>query len=104
APAGAGLSARWAHFFTAASAIRRQSAGDVVPWCEEHGVGVITCASLESGLLSGGFHRGRLEQTDPDDWRRRDPAFTDQLDANLAVASAISAVADNHGVAPAAAA
>ena len=86
------------------SAIRRSAAGDVVPWCRKRGVGVISYGSLESGLLSGGFDRGRLEQTDPADWRRRNPAFTEELDANLRVAGAIRVVAERHEVTPAAAA
>jgi len=86
------------------SAIRRESAGDVVPWCRDHGVGVISYGSLESGLLSGGFDRGRLERTDPIDWRRRSVAFTEQLEPNLAVAAALATVAERHEVTPAAAA
>ena len=51
------------------SALTRDAAGDVIPWCHEHDVGVIAYGTLESGLLTGGFDRGRLERTDPDDWR-----------------------------------
>ena len=86
------------------SALTRDAAGDVIPWCHEHDVGVIAYGTLESGLLSGGFDRGRLDRTDPDDWRRRDPAFTDQLDANLIVAAALGELATRHGISPAAAA
>jgi aryl-alcohol dehydrogenase-like predicted oxidoreductase len=86
------------------SAIRRDAAAEVVPWCRAHEVGVISYGSLESGLLAGGFEADRMDRMDPDDWRRRSPAFTDQLPANLQVAAALAEVAERHEVTPAAAA
>jgi aryl-alcohol dehydrogenase-like predicted oxidoreductase len=57
------------------SLLNRGAAGDVIPWSEQHGTGVIVYSPMASGLLTGRFDRARLESLDPDDWRRRSQAF-----------------------------
>ena len=84
------------------SAIERGSAGDVIPWCREHGTGVIVYSPMQAGLLSGTFTRERLADLDPTDWRRRDDEFTTNLDRNLALADALRPIADKHGTSVAA--
>jgi aryl-alcohol dehydrogenase-like predicted oxidoreductase len=45
---------------------------DVLPFCRDHGVGVLSWSSLGEGLLSDGFDLERLEATD---FRRSNPNF-----------------------------
>jgi aryl-alcohol dehydrogenase-like predicted oxidoreductase len=86
------------------SAIRQGALDDLVPWCDAHGTGVIVYSPMGSGLLTGAFTAERVAALPEDDWRRKAPAFTTELDANLAVAAALGRVAERHGVPTAAAA
>ena len=64
------------------SLLRRDAESHVLPWCREHGIGVIVYSPMASGLLSGSFDIARVA---PDDWRRRSPQFQEpQLSQNLA--------------------
>jgi aryl-alcohol dehydrogenase-like predicted oxidoreductase len=76
------------------SAIGRDAAGDVIPWCAAHGTAVIVYSPMHSGLLSGSFDPVRLA---PDDWRRRESDWTEKLDANLRVADALGGIAATKG-------
>jgi aryl-alcohol dehydrogenase-like predicted oxidoreductase len=79
------------------SAVQRASGGDVIPWCAEHGTGVIVYSPMQAGLLTGTFTRERLAALAENDWRRTDEDFTTGLDANLALAAALAPVAAKHG-------
>jgi aryl-alcohol dehydrogenase-like predicted oxidoreductase len=85
------------------SAITRRAAAEEIPWCREHGTGVIVYSPMQSGLLTGGFSEERARRLGPDDWRSRDPNFTGEgLRRNLALADALRLVAARHGTTPAA--
>jgi aryl-alcohol dehydrogenase-like predicted oxidoreductase len=86
------------------SAIHRQTAAQLLPWTRAHDTGVIVYSPMMSGLLTGAFSPERVAALPADDWRRRSADFTTDLAANLAVAEAISAVAERHGVSQPAAA
>ncbi|MDN4613540.1 aldo/keto reductase [Leifsonia sp. F6_8S_P_1B] len=80
------------------SAIYRDAAGDVIPWCDAHGTGVIVYSPMQSGLLTGTMTAERVAALPENDWRARHPDFHEHLDRNLAVADALTAVAARHGV------
>lgn len=80
------------------SAIHRVAAADLLPWTRRHHTGVIAYSPMASGLLTGAFTAERVAQLPEDDWRRRSPDFTTELDANLRVAAALANVARRHGV------
>ena len=80
------------------SLIRRQSAEAEIPWCAEHGTGVIGYSPLQSGLLTEGFSVNRVESLAEDDWRRRSPDFKlPKLRRNLALRDALGPIARHHG-------
>lgn len=79
------------------SAIHRSAAAEI-GWCADHGTGVIVYSPMQSGLLTGAFSRERVANLPEDDWRKRHPDFTTGLDANLALADALAAVAERRGV------
>ncbi|MDQ6875460.1 MAG: aldo/keto reductase [Actinomycetota bacterium] len=82
------------------SLIHREAASDLLPWCAEHGTGVLVYSPMQSGLLSGRMTAERVSQLPPDDWRATHEDFSgDNLRANLALADALRPVADRHGVA-----
>jgi len=86
------------------SAIRRGVATAELPWCHEHGTGVIVYNPMQAGLLTGAFTAERSAALPKDDWRSRSPDFTgDGLARNLQVAAALRPVAEKHGVSQAAA-
>jgi aryl-alcohol dehydrogenase-like predicted oxidoreductase len=86
------------------SAIRREAAADVLPWCAKHNTGVIVYSVLQSGLLTGTF---KLSELPENDWRARGPDYNrgagaefdgEPLRQNLALAEALKPVAARRGV------
>jgi aryl-alcohol dehydrogenase-like predicted oxidoreductase len=57
------------------SMLKRGARRDLIPWCKDHGTGVIVYSPMQSGLLTGAFDRRRLEALAEDDWRRASPQF-----------------------------
>lgn len=85
------------------SAINRDSASALLPWCAAHDTGVIVYSPMQSGLLTGRFSAERAESLPDDDWRSRSGEFSgDKLRANLRLAGALQPVADRHGTSVAA--
>jgi aryl-alcohol dehydrogenase-like predicted oxidoreductase len=81
------------------SLLDRRAAGDVIPWCAEHGTGVICYSPLQSGLLTGSFDPDRARDLPADDWRRDSGDFrSPKLEANLELARRLEPVAERHGV------
>jgi aryl-alcohol dehydrogenase-like predicted oxidoreductase len=81
------------------SLIHRQSGADVIPWSLAHGSGVIVYSPMQSGILTDGFSRKRVERMAADDWRRRSTEFNEPLlSRNLALRDALRPVAARHGV------
>jgi aryl-alcohol dehydrogenase-like predicted oxidoreductase len=86
------------------SAIHREAARSVLPWCVAHETGAIVYSPMQSGLLSGRFSAERVAALPADDWRSRHPDFTGEaLTRNLALADAFAPIAGKHGVSRAAA-
>ena len=80
------------------SMIRRELAARELPWCAEHGTGVICYSPMQSGLLTDAFTRDRIVRMADNDWRRRSPHFQEpNLTANLTLRDRLRPVADRHG-------
>jgi aryl-alcohol dehydrogenase-like predicted oxidoreductase len=85
------------------SAIRREFAGNELPWCVAHDTGVIVYSPMQAGLLTGAFSKARAATLPADDWRSRDAEFTgEKLGRNLKLAETMRAVAQRHGTSAAA--
>lgn len=86
------------------NAIHRDAAADVVPWCTDHGTGVIVYSPMASGLLSGSFTAERAAALDDADrWRTVHPGFAGAaVTRNLALADALRSVATRRGASVAA--
>jgi aryl-alcohol dehydrogenase-like predicted oxidoreductase len=79
------------------SLIRRAAAERALPWCGDHGTGVICYSPMQSGLLTDRFSRQRIASMSSDDWRRRSPEFNEpQLSANLALRDRLRPIAARH--------
>ena len=81
------------------SLLERDAAADVLPWCREHGTGVVCYSPLGSGLLTTSFGRQRMRDMAQDDWRRREPAFgPPHLERSLALRDGLKPIAQRHGI------
>ncbi|MGE5523169.1 MAG: aldo/keto reductase [Rhodospirillaceae bacterium] len=84
------------------SLIRRGVEKEVLPYCAEHGIGVIAYSPMGSGLLTGAMTRDRITQLPDTDWRRHDADFQEpRLTRILALVEALRAIGSHHGVSPA---
>jgi aryl-alcohol dehydrogenase-like predicted oxidoreductase len=78
------------------SMVQRGALRNVIPWAAAQQTGVIVYSPMASGLLSGTFDRGRLENLAPDDMRLGRPEFSEpQLSKNLALVERLRAIADD---------
>ena len=72
----------------------RDALDEVLPWCQEHGVGFLPFSPLGRGFLTGTVTAGSFGK---EDFRARNPRFTEQaMTANAAIVSAVQAVAARH--------
>lgn len=82
------------------SMINREAASELLPWCADHSTGVIVYSPMQSGLLTGKFSDAHMATLEARDWRRTDPEFTTNLDANLGLVDRIRPIAQRLGVEP----
>ena len=81
------------------SMIRRGAAERELPWCAEHGTGVIVYSPMQSGILTESFSAERVATLAPDDWRRGAAEFQQpRLGHNVELRDALRPIAARHGV------
>lgn len=80
------------------SLIRRQVEKEILPYCNEQGIGVIAYAPMASGLLTGAMTRERAAALPADDFRSKSPEFREpRLSKNLELVERLRIVAARHG-------
>ncbi|MFJ5213664.1 aldo/keto reductase [Streptomyces sp. NPDC088354] len=78
----------------------RDVQAEVLPHCQQHGIGLLPYSPLGRGFLVGRFTS--FDELPQNDQRRRLPRFQqDNLRANLDIAAKVRAVADRTGATPA---
>lgn len=83
------------------SLIRPEVENEILPYCQEHNIGVIVYSPMYSGLLSGKMTAERIKNMPSDDWRQHDPEFQQpRLEHNLRLVSALAEIGKQHGVEP----
>lgn len=86
------------------SMLRRDIEGGELPWCKEHGVGVVAYSPMQKGLLTGKMTAERVASLPNDDHRRRDPMFLgDRLDHANDLATQLAQLGEPFGLGAAAA-
>lgn len=71
---------------------------EILPYCLDHGIGVINYSPMASGLRTGKMSRERLENLPEDDWRRQAEHFQEpRLGRNLALADLLGEMAAGRG-------
>ncbi len=61
------------------SMIDRAVEPELLPFCAEHGIGVVAYSPLQCGLLTGAFDQKRLGALPKSDWRRKNECFKQPL-------------------------
>ena len=81
------------------SAISPEVEQEILPYCLDHGIGVIVYSPMKSGLLSGGMSKERVVAFPQDDFRRKAAAFQEpQLSRNLELAALMEGIGRRHQV------
>ncbi len=81
------------------SLIHRDAEKDLLPYCQEHNIGVIVYSPMVSGLLSGTMTADRIKKMPEDDWRKRNTEFQEpRLSRNLALQELLNDIAYPHNV------
>jgi len=81
------------------SLLHREIEEEILPFCEEHNIGVIVYSPMASGLLSGMMNKERVTQLPADDWRKSASDFQEpQLSRNLALAEQLTEIGFPHNV------
>jgi aryl-alcohol dehydrogenase-like predicted oxidoreductase len=80
------------------SLVRPETERELLPYCEQHNVGVIAYSPMASGLLTGKMTRERVEKMPEDDFRKNSPRFQGAaLDRNLRLAAFLGELGKPHG-------
>src|SRR5262249_14110774 len=80
------------------SLLRRKVEVDVLPYCEERGIGTVIYSPMLSGMLTGAMTKQRAEGLPADDWRKRNPEFREpRLSKNLQLVERMRAVGERYG-------
>jgi len=74
----------------------REPEGELLPLCAELGITFVAYSPLGRGFLTGAIRR--VDDLDPDDWRRHNPRFApENLAANLRLVEAVDEMARARG-------
>jgi aryl-alcohol dehydrogenase-like predicted oxidoreductase len=83
------------------SAISPQVEIEILPYCQQYGIGVIVYSPMKSGLLTGKMTKDRVAKLPEDDFRRHAPDFQEpQFSRNLALAELMRTIGARHGRSP----
>lgn len=84
------------------SMLQRQIEHEILPYCKDHGIGVVVYSPMQRGLLTGKITPERMARMDPSDYRTRSPMFREpELPLHLAFVEKLSALAAELGRTPA---
>ncbi len=84
------------------SLVRREVEAEILPYCEEHDIGVIAYSPMASGLLTGAWTRERVAALPADDWRREKNRHFQEplLTRNLKLVELLRVIGAPHGRTP----
>jgi aryl-alcohol dehydrogenase-like predicted oxidoreductase len=83
------------------SLLERGIEDEILPFCEQEGIGVVCYSPMASGLLSGAMTRERIAALPDNDWRKHDARFNEpDLSRNLAIVARLQTVAERHDTTP----
>jgi aryl-alcohol dehydrogenase-like predicted oxidoreductase len=81
------------------SLIYRDVAQEILPYCQQHNIGVIAYSPMASGLLTAMMSAERIQRMPEDDWRKHDPEFQEpRLSRNLQLAQLLTEIGFPHNL------
>ncbi len=81
------------------SLIHRDVEKEILPYCQEHNIGVIVYSPMASGLLTSTMTEERIQSMSDDDWRKHDPEFQEpRLSRNLRLAQLLTEIGFPHNL------
>lgn len=81
------------------SMLNRTNEAEILPFCQQHGIGIINYSPMQSGLLTGKMTKERVANFPDDDFRKKAKAFQEpQLTKNLALADTLKQIGTRHNV------
>ncbi len=81
------------------SLLNRDIEQTILPYCQQHNIGVIAYSPMASGLLTGAMTPDRVAALAQDDWRRNDDRFQQpRLSRNLQLAGVLRRIGERHRV------
>jgi aryl-alcohol dehydrogenase-like predicted oxidoreductase len=79
--------------------LNRTAEAEILPFCKQHGIGVINYSPMHSGLLTGAMTKERVAAFPKDDFRRNAKNYQEPfLSRNLAVADLLKEIGARHNV------
>ena len=83
------------------SVIRPEIEETILPFCQEHQIGVIVYSPMMSGLLSGKMSRELIQALPDDDWRKHSPDFQEpRLSKYLNIVEHMKSLGRRYGRSP----
>ncbi len=80
------------------SLVRPETERELLPYCEQHNIGVIAYSPMASGLLTGKMTKERVAAMPEDDFRKKSPRFMGAaLERNLKLAALLGEIGKPHG-------
>ena len=80
------------------SMLHRQAEDEMLPYCEQHDIGVVVYSPMQRGLLTGKFSPERVAGLPLDDHRRRQPDFQEpQFSATVEMVEQLTRIAERSG-------
>ena len=80
------------------SIIRPDVEHEILPFCQQHNIGVIVYSPMQSGLLTGAMNAERIKNLPDDDWRKNNPQYQEpKLSRNLALAALLTEIGQPYG-------
>jgi aryl-alcohol dehydrogenase-like predicted oxidoreductase len=81
------------------SMLNRTNEPEILPFCQQHNIGVINYSPMSSGLLTGAMTKDRVANMPDDDFRKKAKNFQEPyLTRNLALAELLRSIGQRHNV------
>lgn len=83
------------------SLVRRGIEDEILPFCQQHNIGVIVYSPMASGLLTGAMTPQRIQNLPENDWRTKNAQFREpQLSRNMALVTLLTDIGKRHNKTP----
>ena len=83
------------------SMINRSNEAEILPFCQQHNIGVINYSPMQSGLLTGAMTKDRVANMPADDFRKKSKQFNEpQISRNLDLVELLRGIGNRHQVGP----